>query len=648
MKKLTTIIALAVVSSLLMLSCANGSSDDTSTPKTSVYSTRLQSAISYSQPAESEESPKLLMINGDSVLSLSDKRIRQAANVIMDGNTLVFCNVSPVNVIAFGKKLKDVYEAAKNSGDEQFAARFTLNKADSWTPTHFLEQITEKMLAASSNYKISEANFDKNFYEAVGVRKNHTYFVYSLDADLLGLRFEQNVEFKSYTDNTYDGTEELEQEKVDDMEAQLKDSVEDFSNWILEKNTTQNASTSELKELLLQANQAATPSALQQIKDAAKTFTYSFPVVISPKNAYNTSNFGPFVAKYFAERRENVNVEVTVWSVCDIDHQKDYYMIKTAATCHNDQLKFMDLWKMQAQLTYGPFFKECQIGATIDPSRQTVRPSECSPETTTGSTSHTSGFSFNLGGNIGFGGAGSKGGIGGTGGASGGVTFQDTTTTSIPDIVITRNTSDVGGASWRFTGADFEPSEWIWKSDHRESVKDIQKKEATFNTYTMISLPSTSETTTENIKLSTSVQVNAFKRFPRTGIWENAIGHDCLIIKGEYTNRYSFIATVPKPNNAKGNYIMNFTPPAGASNAEIDRLQAKMKQYVSNWGDNIDFYAIGANRLDETAKNQFTFIKDIIQKNKNVFTDNNIKGTYKFYIQNVSTGTQVNEFEVTF
>ena len=283
MKKLTTIIALAVVSSLLMLSCANGSSDDTSTPKTSVYSTRLQSAISYSQPAESEESPKLLMINGDSVLSLSDKRIRQAANVIMDGNTLVFCNVSPVNVIAFGKKLKDVYEAAKNSGDEQFAARFTLNTADSWTPTHFLEQITEKMLAASSNNKISEAKKKKNFYEAVGVRKNHTYFVYSLDADLLGLRFEQNVEFKSYTDNTYDGTEELEQEKVDDMEAQLKDSVEDFSNWILEKNTTQNASTSELKELLLQANQAATPSALQQIKDA-------FSFIHMPREAKNTTS----------------------------------------------------------------------------------------------------------------------------------------------------------------------------------------------------------------------------------------------------------------------------------------------------------------------------------------------------------------------
>ena len=591
------------------------------------------------------------MINGDNVLDLSDKRIRQAANVIMDGNTLVFYNVSPVNVVAFGKKLNDVYKAAKESGDEQFAAKFSLNTADSWTPVHFLEQITEKMLAASSNSKISEENFDKKFYEAIGVRKNHTYFVYSLDADLLGLRFEQNTEVTFIEDDSYNGSAPSSEKTVVDTEVQIKNSIEDFSNWILEKNTTQNASVSELKGLLLQANQAATPSAIQQLKDAAKTFTYSFPVTMDPKPGMPGSH--AFVISALGRQRENVNVEVTIWAACDIDNQKNYYMIKTSATCHNDQLNFKDTMYENDKYSvnvYGPYFKECKIAATIDSSKQTVHSSLCSPDNAIGTTSHSSGFSLSLSSSVGFTGAGSKGGAGGTGGISGGLSFSESTTTSIPDIQIVKTTGDDIGASWRFYGKDFEQSEWIYENLFKgrpEDVKNIQKNEATFNTYSIISLPSTSETTNENIKLSTSVQIAAIRRFGR-GFWESFIGHTSYIVKANFSNAYQFIATVPKPNNAKGSYIMNFTSPDGASNDEIDRLQAKMKQYISNWGDNIDFYAIGASRLDETAKNQFTFIKDIIQKNKNVFTDNNIKGTYKFYIQNVSTGTKVNEFEITF
>jgi hypothetical protein len=318
-------------------------------------------------------------------------------------------------------------------------------------------------------------------------------------------------------------------------------------------------------------------------------------------------------------------------------------------------LNFKNTWydrNANGVYAFGPYFRDCKISATIDPSRQTVRSSECSPDNAIGTTSHSSGFNISFNGSVGFSGAGTAGGTGGTGGLSGGLSFSDSTTRSIPDIQITKSTSNEKGASWSFTGSDFEPSEWIWEHfwDYEkveEAVKDIQKKEATFDTYTVISLPSTSETLNEKIKLYTSVQVKAFRRFQR-GFWENLIGHQSYIFKAAFTNDYSFIATVPKPNNAKGTYIMGFTSPAGTSNTDIDRLQAKMKQYVSNWGDNIDFYAIGANRLDETAKNQFTFIKDIIQKNKNVFTDNNIKGTYNFYIQNVSTGNKVTEFEVAF
>lgn len=594
------------------------------------------------------------MINGDSVLSLSDKRIRQAANVIMDGNTLVFYNVSPLNVIAFSKKLHDVYEAAKTSGDDYFATRFTLGSADSWTPVHFLEQVTEKMLAESTDNKISEENFDKKFYEAVGVRKNHTYFVYSLDADLLDLRFDQKCVIEEYEDTECPLTETTPLENNYDTGTLIEDSIEDFSDWVLEKNTAQDAPAAQCRALLQQANQTATPAAIQQLKDAAKYFTYSFPVIMSAKNQSNIKDGWGFVtASTFGDRRENVTVEVTVWTACDIEKQLDYYMIKTAATCHNDQLGFVDTWDINyfskdqpKDNLFGPFFQECIISATIDPSRQTVYSAECSPNTTTGTSSTTTGFKMNFAGDVGLKGDLSKGSVGVSGGVKAGITFEDSTTITIPDIRIEKQTGNTG-ARWRFYGEDFKPSEWVWKKDHKDSVKSIQKQEATFCTYSIISVPSTSETTTETISIFTSTEIHALMRYFRSG-FEVLLGHNALILKGKYTNSNQFKAVVPKPNNAIGNYVMMFKAPEGASNDEIDRLQAKLKQYISDWGDNINIFAIGKNRLDENAKKEFSYIRQIIEKNKNVFTDNNIKGTYNFYIQNVSTSEKVKEFEITF
>ena len=99
-----------------------------------------------------------------------------------------------------------------------------------------------------------------------------------------------------------------------------------------------------------------------------------------------------------------------------------------------------------------------------------------------------------------------------------------------------------------------------------------------------------------------------------------------------------------------GEYIMAFKSPAGATNEMIDRLQAKLKEYVSTWGSNVKYYAVGKNNVDAAAKSNFAVVKQKITNNKNVFTDNNIKGTYKFYIKNTSApaDTYVDSFELTF
>ena len=79
-----------------------------------------------------------------------------------------------------------------------------------------------------------------------------------------------------------------------------------------------------------------------------------------------------------------------------------------------------------------------------------------------------------------------------------------------------------------------------------------------------------------------------------------------------------------------------------------DKLETKLKGTVSTWGENVSYYAIGSSRLDAVAKNKFAHIKDVITKNKNVFADSGIKGKYEFYIQNVSSATKIDSFELAF
>lgn len=647
MKK-TLFIFLSIMLALCALSCSNGSGDDMALMMLAVanankYSTKVANAINYKAPAVTEEAPDVLMIEGDNIQTMSDEQFRQAVNVVINGKTLVIMSCSPKQILAFGVKLGKLREKAVNDGDAKLVADIDEDGENTWSPNDFLAQVTDDVLAV---YKKSDPPtiFDTKIYEALGVRKNHVYYVHPTDKNLAKLLLTENSSVEQVTEIQTEGqmASSTTSPAEDKTEEVIQASVKAFADWILQRESaSSNVSKSELSSLLVQANQAVTPDALQMLKSAQETFTHNFMVEVSFKtNDGESANVA--VLTGFNGKRENVSVETKVWAVCDIDNKKEYYLVKTSAACHNEQLFFLDQWEYMNRL--GPYFDTCKISTTMDPSRQHIDPAKCDPKNEVGTTTHSSGFTFSIPLNVGFA-AKSGASIGG----GPGFQFSDSQSRSIPDITITQNVDD-SAAKWTFAGRSFDPSPSVFVSDHPEVVTDIQKKLAVFDTYTIIEMDSDPDSETPTTQLLTTdvyVSIAVVCRIWRA--WN--LGYNKWIInKGKYEASHTYKDKVKRPCNATGEYIMAFESPAGATDAQIDRLKTQLKEYVSSWGSNINYYAIGKNNVDATAKSNFAVVKQKITNNKSVFTHNNISGKYKFYIKNTSApdGQYVDSFELTF
>ena len=651
MKK-TLFIFLSIMLPLCALSCSNSSDDSAqlaylnylASQKSKSYSARLSDALKYTAPAVTEEAPDVLMIEGDNIQTMSDEQFRQAVNVIIHGKTLVIMSCSPKQILAFGVKLENLREKAEASGDTQLVASIEQDGDDTWSPKDFLAQVTDDVLAV---YKKSDPPtiFDTKIYEALGVRKNHVYYVHPTDQNLAKLLLTENSSVEQVTEIQTEGQQASSTTSPveDKTEEVIQASVKAFADWILQKESaSSNVSKSELSSLLVQANQAVTPDALQMLKSAQETFTHNFMVEVKMFNGQDGGSATTAYFTHFTGKRENVSVETKVWAVCDIDNKKEYYLVKTSAACHNEQLFFLDQWEYMNRL--GPYFDTCKISTTMDPSRQHIDPAKCDPKNEVGTTTHSSGFTFSIPLNVGFA-AKSGASIGG----GPGFQFSDSQSRSIPDITITQNVDDPA-AKWTFAGRSFDPSPSVFVADHPEVVTDIQKKLAVFDTYTIIEMDSDPDSETPTTQLLTTdvyVSIAAVCRIWRS--WN--LGYNKWIIwKGKYEASHTYKDKVKRPCNATGEYIMAFESPAGATDAQIDRLKTQLKEYVSSWGSNINYYAIGKNNVDATAKSNFAVVKQKITNNKSVFTHNNISGKYKFYIKNISApdGQYVDSFELTF
>lgn len=630
-------ISISIMMALSLLSCSDGNDDSDHKAKT--YASRLVESLKYTTPDVAVESPNVLLIEGDKIQTMTDAQFRQAVNVILYGNTLVILNCSPSQILAFGVKLKALSDKAQQDGDTKLVAMIAEDSDTTWSPTDFLSQVTNDVLDV---YKKADppSIFETKIYEALGIRKNHVYYVHPTDQNLAKLLLTENSDSEQFEIETDQKVPQAGAGSVEsNTEEAIQASVKAFSDWILQKDETPSkASKSELSALLAQANQEVTPSALELLKNAQETFTHNFMVEMNWQSTNRDGEAAMVLSlSGFNGKRENIRIETKVWSVCNIDTQKDYYLVKTSAICHNEQLGFKDQWSTFNRL--GPYFDSCLVKNTMQDAqgKQHIDASECEPQSQIGSTEYTKGFSFSIGGNLGFSGSGASL------GPSASATFTDTTSRSIPDITTTMTVDD-SAAQWKFTGRSFNPSPSCWIKDHPEEVTDIQKSEVIFDTYSIIQMPSESETETQTLKTTVGADIAAVFRFEKS--W-NILGiNRWIILKGKYHVESTWKDNIKRPNNAKGEYVMVVKALDGAT--DRDKLETKLKGTVSTWGENVSYYAIGSSRLDAVAKNKFAHIKDVITKNKNVFADSGIKGKYEFYIQNVSSAVKVDSFELAF
>lgn len=205
--------------------------------------------------------------------------------------------------------------------------------------------------------------------------------------------------------------------------------------------------------------------------------------------------------------RQTFTIRYTVYSCHSFDHNKDYYLVSQSA-----QLNPSVKWKKQGghvswptiytakqegqmrtyKLANNWIYQQEQGGAVI-PAKLV----KSSPENANGSTSVTSGFSWNMGGSLGF------SGLGGTGSLSGGVSFSESQSFSISDCTVENNSSDdgkAGHAEWIYRMADpsngethfyysdlndapllarsnFQPvNRWIWEVDRKGDKTQFQSE----------------------------------------------------------------------------------------------------------------------------------------------------------------------------
>ncbi len=415
-----------------------------------------------------------------------------------------------------------------------------------------------------------------------------------------------------------------------------------FAKW-LKGDDSGKDKESEKQAVLKAFNNESATQALENAKKA-KNVTYSFTVVF---NAAAQNYDGRYNGK-----KEVVTTYVNVWTACDIDSQKEYWLVNASVLCNNQQLGFVNQWgdgEADSALCAGPYFDSFSISLKL-PNGE-LQATQCSPQNAWGSTSFTTGSSFSIGANAGFNSSGP------TGGVSTGFSFSTSSTTSIPDIGITFTPdTSIVQAGWKFAAPELtleKDNWWFFNGKHiLHGPKSIQTVAATFDTYTLFTRESSKDPNKNNamFEICETVTLSCIKA------WNTGSGCKSWVFPG-FSKWVRHHIPFTRPSNVSAEYIMNVTCPAGSSEEHRTMVNNAMKEYFPDWASNVTYYSYYGEGnsndgkyavLDAVAKNSFTSVKQKITTNMNVLKDRGFSGTYTFYIQNVAKATQPLSFDLTF
>ena len=685
MKKLkfTALLAAFIgASAIFFAACSNssGGGDTLAPPQTSSktiyvassnlsdYTSRIEKKLgNFSRLGNisGDQAPDVFIVSGNDAQSLSDSQTRLAVLTCLQGKTLVFDAPTLEHIAQFKTKVDSVLQQEKNA---KLKAESLISP---YSPYHFTEKAThaqEGLQSSSSQEKP---------YDAIAARKDDFYIVYDVDKPM------ERKATPDGTANTWPDQGAGEDEDVEDnftpsdqsahetYERLISDSTEKFAKWISDSETL-SANTQKMDDeaiAYLQKNvvQNADQAALEIKKRAQverRNFTAEFFIGEKKYPRYNGC--------YDHKRKENVEITVYVWSVCDIANQKDWYLVKTSSTCRNDQLNWDTADWGGRFLKVSPYFSFYSIDLEMCSSAGVI--DQAAPDTSTGSSSFTSGVSTNISGTFGASATpsyGTSNGLGISGGFSGsvstGITFAESTTTNIPDVSVTYTKKGDRKACWNFatprpTAKDLNKGKSLKYYMHFNGLRPIQKNTATFETLAIFSVPS-GDTSLDRDHI-------------RLHLWSQ-ICQD--IYCGEYSkshkeyadNIYGAVTSfdadihIEKPCNAYRTYVMGFTPPEGSNTTDLANLDEQLTKKCAEpdkqlWVGSATYYAVVTaeeyankdeteknKRLDEVAKAQFALVKNKILNNKSVFHDVGFKGKYTFYIQ-ASDKDRQDQFDVDF
>ena len=653
---------------LAFVSCSNGSSDDNTfsgeiyiaSSFSSDYMNKTLSLIknfSYTKDSSGsrQKAPDVFIILGSEASGLSDNQVRLAILTSLQGKSLIFDSPKLEDIIQFKTRI-DTFLAKEENTTLKAECELSL-----YNPYNFIDKVVHK------KEELNKTSDKELPYDAIATHKNDFYIVYDVDQPF---EISKNSSGEEET-ITWDQSEGLwdEEENVlynkntfENYDHLISDSAAKFADWITNSEVLSTAARSLDADAyrVLQDNVKKNSNTSLELQMTAQVERRNFTVVFDHDaeglyfdGRYNKDN---------NRRKEIVELVTYIWSVCDIDSQKDYYLVKTSTTCNNQQLGWTNEWGGRYPYS-APHFDYYTISMELMSDKPGYI-DEASPQTSKGSTSFTSGITKNYSFTGGF--TGTYNGTNGfTGGlalsGTAGISLSESSTTNIPDVSITYTKENNLRCQWDFNTPNVRArdiSKTLKKKMAYDGPRPIQIQSAQFDTYTLFSIPSGDDSLDrDHIKLyiKSGVQLKIY-----VGQYSK---HEYKFYNNNYYSKSdtTFEFHVKKPCNTYETYMMGFTPPYPLSAVELDALNSVLKEKCAEpdkalWIGSTSYYGVTGNKdsdeqkkkiMDSIAKNQFTLAKNKILNNKSVFHDAGFRGKYTFYIQKSDTDRQ-DSFEVDF
>lgn len=326
-----------------------------------------------------------------------------------------------------------------------------------------------------------------------------------------------------------------------------------------------------------------------------------------------------------------------VWAVHDMLKKEDIYMVRQSVTVDNaglhcgpsDKYYFWSYSKSEAKalfgrddyMAYGPYMKgfTAKTGIKKGDSSSDISNGyfrDVQPSTMTGSTSFSSGFNWNIGGQLGLGTTGVNGAV------SGGVTFTESYTTNIPDLSYVQNRS-ASMVVWDYTAPSTKINKPFLKKVRHESAKPIQTNVCTVNHTFMWVQPNAQGWYYLHNETNVNVEMRAFY-----------LGWDCEVKSFNNTNNKNECDWEITPPNRKAIKCKMKAMPDGAGMG-AEELFDYLKRNYSNIGWQEDLLLCTSNvneSIQPLAEEYLKNLLPLIQKDKDMWLNQKKGGLYRLFI----------------